>query len=79
MKPMILALSIAIVPAMGAFAATLADLDTDKSGTLSLTELQVAYPTLTEDAMKALDVNADGAIDGTELDAAVKAGTLKAE
>lgn len=79
MKRFVLALALTALPAGAALAATLADLDTDKSAALSLAELQVAYPKLTEDGLKAIDTNADGAIDAAEFDAAVAAGTLKAE
>ena len=58
--------------------ATLADLDADKSGGLSLTELQAVYSKLDDAGFKAIDTNADGAVDETEMKAAVDAGTLVA-
>lgn len=79
MKRTAIVASILALSAGGAFAATLADLDTDKNGTLSMAELKAKVPALTEDQFKAMDTNADGAIDGTEFDAAVKAGTIPAE
>ena len=65
--------SLALV-ATSAFAQEL--VDTDGNGTYSLTELQVVYTDLTEEAYAALDTNADGTIDAAELKAAQDAGTL---
>lgn len=79
MKRYAIAASILALSAGGAFAATLADLDTDKNGTLSMAEVQAKVSTVTEDQFKAMDTNADGAIDATEFDVAVKAGTIPAQ
>ncbi len=59
-----------------AFAQSMTELDADGSGALSLEELQVAYPSATEDTFVTIDANADGAVDEAELTAAVEAGTL---
>lgn len=51
--------------------------DADANGTYSMEELVAAYPELTEEAFKAIDTNADGAVDADELKAATDAGALK--
>lgn len=53
--------------------------DTDSNGIWSLTELQTAYPDLTEDVFLTLDANKDGGVDTAELTTAVAAGTLVAK
>ena len=53
--------------------------DTDSNGIWSLTEMQVAYPDLTEEVFLTLDTNKDGGIDTAELTTAVAAGTLVAK
>ena len=58
--------------------ATMADLDTDKSGGLSLAELQGVFTKLDEAGFKAIDTNADGSVDEAEMKAAVDAGALVA-
>lgn len=66
--------------ATAAFAqATLPEVaDTDGNGTWSLAELQVVWTDLTEDGLKGIDANADGAVDKTELQAALDNGVIKA-
>lgn len=44
--------------------------DADGNGAFSMEELLVAFPALTEDAFKAADINADGALTADELTAA---------
>lgn len=74
-----LAFAVGLAAAGAALAqATLADLDADKSGGLSLTELQTVYTTLDDAGFKAIDGNADGAVDEAELKAAVEGGRLVA-
>jgi Ca2+-binding EF-hand superfamily protein len=53
-------------------------IDTDGDAKLSMDELLVAYPTLTEDAFKQMDTNADGSVDMDEFEAAVNAGQIEA-
>ena len=67
-----------LVLASAAFAqATLPDVpDTDESGSWSLVELQAVWTDLTEDTFKAIDTSADGAVDATELQAAVDGGVI---
>ncbi len=63
--------------ASAAFAQTLPDVpDTDGSGSWSLVELQAVWTDMTEDAFKALDTTADGAVDAAELQAAVDSGAI---
>lgn len=47
---------------------------TDSDGTCSTEELQAAYPDLTDETFKTVDVNAHGAVDADELKAALDAG-----
>jgi hypothetical protein len=67
-----------IALASAAFAqATLPEVpDTDGNGTWSLVELQAVWTDLTEDGFKGIDANADGAVDSTELQAAVDSGVI---
>lgn len=53
--------------------------DTDSNGIWSLTELQTAYPDLTEEVFLTLDANKDGGLDTAELTTAIAAGTLVAK
>lgn len=66
--------------ASAAFAqATLPEVaDTDGNGTWSLVELQAVWTDLTEDGFTAIDANADGAVDQTELQAALDGGVITA-
>lgn len=65
--------------ASAAFAQTLPDVpDTDESGSWSLVELQAVWSDLTEDTFKSIDTSADGAVDATELQAALDGGVIKA-
>lgn len=52
--------------------------DADGNGTWSLTELQVAYPTLNDEGFASIDANKDGAVDQAELAAAMADGLLPA-
>jgi hypothetical protein len=45
--------------------------DADGSGTWNLVELQAVFTDMTEDQFTAVDANADGAVDTTELQAAL--------
>ena len=59
--------------ASAAFAqATLPEVaDTDGNGTWSLVELQAVWTDMTEEGLAAIDANVDGAVDTTELQAAL--------
>lgn len=50
--------------------------DTDGNGSWSLVELQAVWTDLTEDTFKAIDTSADGAVDATELQAALDGGVI---
>lgn len=71
MKRTFIALSL-IAMSGAAFAAGELDftaLDTDANGSLSLVEIQVALPDLTEEAFKAADVDASGELSAEEVTA----------
>ena len=75
-------LLIMILPVLGFAAPALAQTaatvpDTDGNGTWSITELQSAWPELTDDVFLKVDANADGIVDQTELTAALSEGVLK--
>ncbi len=79
MKRLALTVALGLAASGAAFAAgTLADMDTDANGSLSMTELQAVYKTLDEAGFAAIDANADGAVDDAELKAAVDGGKLVA-
>lgn len=67
-----------LVSAPFAAQAVTADVDTDGNGTFSFSELQAAYPDLTEEGFTAIDTNADGEADMDEVTAAEEAGLLPA-
>jgi hypothetical protein len=52
--------------------------DTDASGSWSLAELQVVFTDMSEDGFKTVDANADGAVDATELQAALDNAVITA-
>lgn len=78
MKTLVLAVAtIASFAAVAANAQTVVT-DTDGNGTYSMEELKAAYADLTDETFKAVDANADGAVDADELKAAIEAGKLPA-
>jgi hypothetical protein len=52
--------------------------DADGNGTWSLVELQAVWADMTEDQFKSVDANADGAVDATELQAALDNAVITA-
>ena len=50
---------------------TLASLDTDTSGSVSLVEAQVLWPDLTQELFEVADISKDGTLAQTEFDAYV--------
>jgi hypothetical protein len=52
-------------------AITLASVDSDSSGSVSLAEAQVTWPDLTQEAFDAADTSKDGQLDQAEFDAYV--------
>jgi len=55
-----------------------ATVDTDLNGGVSLTEAQVAWPDLTEEAFTAADTDANGELSAEEYDALVAASAAPA-
>ena len=51
-------------------------LDTDGDGQVTLEEVQAQYPDITEETFTAMDANADGALDDSEIVAAQNAGVM---
>jgi hypothetical protein len=52
--------------------------DADGNGTWSLVELQAVWTDMTEEAFTGIDTNVDGAVDSTELQAALDNGVITA-
>ncbi len=75
---------IASILAAGALATTafaagsLADMDANGDGLLTVEEVQAVYPEMSAEQFSAIDVNADGVIDDAELGAAQEAGMIPA-
>lgn len=61
--------------AMGAGAV---EIDANGDGLLSVTEVQAVYPDVTAEQFSAMDLNADGALDDAEVQAATEAGVMPA-
>jgi outer membrane murein-binding lipoprotein Lpp len=78
MKTFAMTTAAAVLAAAPLLAGSLAEADTDGSGTFTLEELQAAFPNLTEDTFAAIDANADGEVDLAEAQAAADAGVLPA-
>lgn len=71
------AASITTLLALPVLASTITEeVDADGNGTLSLQEMQVAYPDMTADAFGLIDINGDGEADADEIKAALDAGYL---
>ncbi|TNJ40859.1 EF-hand domain-containing protein [Phaeobacter sp. B1627] len=66
--------TLAAAPAMAAGFAS--EVDADGNGSLSLEELQMAYPALTEETFVRIDLDADGEASVEEVTAAQDAGLL---
>jgi hypothetical protein len=65
--------------AMAQAATDFASVDTDTSGDISLTEAQVVWPTLTEEAYKAADTDQSGSLSQQEYDAYLAANPPAAQ
>jgi len=78
MKNLVLALGAISALAVTAAQAQTVVTDTDGNAVFSMEELKAAFPDLTEEAFKAADTNADGALDAAELKAAQDAGNIPA-
>ena len=78
MKHMTLTALAALTLGLPGLAFAAADADANGDGLLSLEEVLVAHPDLTEANFVAMDVNADGVLDADEAAAAQEAGLLPA-
>lgn len=65
----VLVLGFASSAAMAQSASDFATVDADKDGAVTLTEAQTVWATLTEDAFKVADLNADSKVDQAEYEA----------
>lgn len=65
------------IPAF-AMAQSMADVDANGDGVLTINEVQVIFPDVSTDGFSAMDLNADGALDGDEVASAQQAGLLPA-
>ncbi len=54
------------------------DIDANGDGVLTIDEVQAVYPEITADSFTAMDLNADGALDGDEVASAQEAGMMPA-
>lgn len=61
-----------------AMGASVAEVDANGDGILSVAEVQAVYPDVTTDQFAAMDLNADGALDDGEVLAAQEAGLMPA-
>ena len=59
-----------------AFAAIAAEVDTNGVGLLSVMEVQAILPDITTEQFSSMDLNADGALDEDEVQAAQEAGLI---
>ena len=75
MKKFVLALGAMAAVASAANAQTVVT-DTDGNGTYSIEEMTAAYPDMTPDLFKQIDVSGDGAVDADELAAAREQGLI---
>lgn len=70
------ALIVATFAAGSVLAATAADSNGD--GLLTIDEIQAVMPDVSADTFNAMDLNADGALDAAEVEAAQEAGLMPA-
>lgn len=71
------ALAALTVPVL-AISAGATEVDANGDGLLSVTEVQAVYPDVTAEQFSAMDLNADGALDDGEVEAATEAGMMPA-
>ena len=60
----------------GTASAQMADVDTDGDGMASYQEVGAVYPDVTEEGFASMDADGSGALDETEMAAAMDAGQL---
>ncbi len=68
--------AIALMSASAAFAQLAADANGD--GVLTIDEVQAAFPDISAESFSTMDLNADGALDEAEVQAAQEAGLMPA-
>ncbi|MCV3272371.1 hypothetical protein MUB52_13115 [Roseobacter sp. WL0113] len=68
--------SIVLLSATAAFAQLAADANGD--GVLTIDEVQAVYPDISAESFTTMDLNADGALDEAEVQAAQEAGLMPA-
>lgn len=54
------------------------EVDANGDGILSVAEVQAVYPEVTAEQFSAMDLNADGSLDNSEIQAAQEAGLMPA-
>lgn len=67
--------ALAAGPAL-ALSGTAAAIDVNGDGVLTIDEVQAVYPDVTAEGFSAMDLNADGALDDSEVIAAEEAGVM---
>ncbi len=70
--------SAVFVTALAAGSALAATADTNGDGLLTIDEIQAVMPDVSAEIFSAMDLNADGALDAAEIEAAQEAGLLPA-
>lgn len=68
---------VAALFAAPAFALSVSDVDTDGDRLISLTEMTVKYPDLTEETFGEIDTSDDGFVDEAELATALEADIIE--
>jgi hypothetical protein len=79
MTKLILSTTAAILALTGsafAMSGAAAEIDADGDGILSVVEVQAIYPDVTAEQFSEMDLNADGALDDNEVQAAQAAGLM---
>ncbi len=77
MKPAMIFFAVAL-SGTAAFAQSMAEMDADGDGVLSMAEVQALFPEVTEDAFASADTDGDGVLNEAELTAAQDAGVIPA-
>ncbi len=68
--------TLAVLLTLPAIAGAASELDANGDGMLTLDEVQAAFPEITAESFSAMDTNADGALDDSEVVAAQDAGLM---
>lgn len=74
MKPIFL--SAIMAGSLATWAAAATEVDANGDGMLTLDEVQAVFPEITAESFSAMDANADGALDDSEVAAAQDAGMM---